>query len=59
MSTHPDIQKQAQDEIDHIVGRDRLLTIDDQKALPYVTALLKEILRWAPVAPLGSFRIMS
>ncbi|KAJ7859589.1 cytochrome P450 [Mycena leptocephala] len=53
MSTHPDIQKQAQDEIDHIVGRDRLLTIDDQKALPYVTALLKEILRWAPVAPLG------
>ncbi|KAF7342026.1 Cytochrome P450 [Mycena venus] len=53
MSTHPDIQKRAQDEIDRVSGRDRLLTIDDQKALPYVTALLKEILRWAPVAPLG------
>ncbi|KAJ7135500.1 cytochrome P450 [Mycena crocata] len=54
MSLHPDIQKQAQAEIDQVVGRDaRLLTVDDQKSLPYVTAVLKEILRWAPVAPLG------
>jgi len=53
MSTHPDIQRHAQDEIDQIVGRDRLLTLDDQKSLPYVAALLKELLRYAPVAPLG------
>ncbi|KAJ6588504.1 cytochrome P450 [Mycena capillaripes] len=53
MSTHPDIQKRAQDEIDQIVGRDRLLTLDDQRSLPYVAALLKELLRYAPVAPLG------
>jgi len=54
MSTHPDIQKQAQAEIDRVIdGRDRLLTFDDRTSLPYVTALLKEVLRWAPVAPLG------
>ncbi|KAJ6591168.1 cytochrome P450 [Mycena vulgaris] len=53
MSLYPDVQKRAQVEIDQVIGRDRLLTIDDQKSLPYLTAVLKEILRWAPVAPLG------
>ncbi|KAJ7031601.1 cytochrome P450 [Mycena alexandri] len=54
MSTHPEIQKEAQDEIDRVIGRDqRLPTLEDQKALPYVSAVLKEVLRWAPVAPLG------
>ncbi|KAJ7177912.1 cytochrome P450 [Mycena filopes] len=54
MSTHPEVQKEAQEEIDRIIGRDqRLLTLEDQKALPYVSAVLKEVLRWAPVAPLG------
>ncbi|KAJ7757069.1 cytochrome P450 [Mycena metata] len=55
MSTHPEIQKEAQDEIDRVIGRDqRLITLEDQKALPYVSAVLKEVLRWAPVAPLGA-----
>jgi len=53
MSTHPAAQQTAQAEIDRIVGNGRLLTLDDQKHLPYVTAVLKETLRWAPVAPLG------
>ncbi|KAF8208378.1 cytochrome P450 [Mycena galopus ATCC 62051] len=53
MSTHPDIQKCAQDEIDRVVGRDRLPTLEDLPSLLYITALLKEVLRSAPVAPLG------
>jgi cytochrome P450 len=54
MSTHPAVQKRAQDEIDaHLGGAGRLLTLEDQKALPYVSALIKEVLRSAPVAPLG------
>lgn len=53
MSTHPAAQQTAQAEIDRVVGNGRLLTLDDQKHLPYVTAVLKETLRWAPVAPLG------
>lgn len=53
MSVYPEIQKRAQSEIDSIVGRDRLPTIDDRASLVYVAALIKEIFRWAPVAPLG------
>ncbi|KAJ7614589.1 cytochrome P450 [Mycena polygramma] len=53
MSLNPEIQKTAQAEIDKVAGRERLLNGDDQASLPYVKALLKEMLRFAPVAPLG------
>ena len=53
MALHPEVQKKAQEEIDRVGGPDRLPTFDDQPDLPYVDALLKEILRWNPVAPLG------
>ncbi|KAJ7216242.1 cytochrome P450, partial [Mycena rebaudengoi] len=53
MSQNPEIQKKAQAEIDKAIGRERLLNGEDQASLPYITALLKETLRFAPVAPLG------
>ncbi|KAJ7312302.1 cytochrome P450 [Mycena albidolilacea] len=53
MLLHPDIQKKAQLEIDSVVGRDRLPTFDDKPALPYISALVKEVLRWKSVAPLA------
>ncbi|KAF7341375.1 hypothetical protein MVEN_01874000 [Mycena venus] len=53
MLLYPEIQKRAQSEIDSVVGCDRLPTFDDKPALPYITALVKEILRWSPPAPLG------
>lgn len=53
MTLYPDVQKRAQDEIDRVVGKDRLPTIEDQDELPYLGALIKEVLRFAPVAPLG------
>lgn len=40
---HPDIQKKAQDELDRVVGRDRLPTIEDEKDLPYCHAIVKEV----------------
>lgn len=52
MSLHPHVQRRAQAEIDRVVGN-RLPSIDDEPQLPYVSALLKEVLRWAPVSPLG------
>lgn len=55
MTLYPDVQKRAQDEIDRVVGKDRLPSIDDQDELVYVGALIKEVLRFAPVAPLGTF----
>ena len=56
MTLHPSIQSRAQAEVDAIVGRDRLPNVDDfeQGEFKYVNALIKEILRWAPVAPLGT-----
>ncbi|KAF7329929.1 Cytochrome P450 [Mycena kentingensis (nom. inval.)] len=55
MSTHPDVQKAAQAEIDQLTEYARLVSSDDRAAgaLPYITAIMKEVLRWAPVAPLG------
>ncbi|KAG8747883.1 hypothetical protein FRC10_010502 [Ceratobasidium sp. 414] len=43
----------AQDEIQRVVGTDRLPTYSDRDSLPYIEALYKEVLRWNPVTPLG------
>jgi cytochrome P450 len=53
MVLHPDAQRRAQMEIDNVVGTDRLPDFHDEKSLPYVSALIKEVLRWHPVAPIG------
>lgn len=42
---YPEIQKKAQDELDSVVGRDRLPTIEDEKNLPYCHAIVKEVER--------------
>ncbi|KAF5315497.1 hypothetical protein D9619_007172 [Psilocybe cf. subviscida] len=49
----PDAQGKAQEEIDRVVGRDRLPTYDDCLSLPYTEAILREVLRWKPVSPIG------
>ncbi|KAJ7238158.1 cytochrome P450 [Mycena rebaudengoi] len=49
----PEVQKKAQDELDRVVGPDRLPTFTDKKSLPYISAILKESLRWESVIPLG------
>jgi cytochrome P450 len=46
----------AQEEIDAIVGRDRLPEHSDRVSLPYISAICREILRWHAIAPLGSIR---
>ncbi|KDQ57072.1 hypothetical protein JAAARDRAFT_35668 [Jaapia argillacea MUCL 33604] len=53
MTLHPEILKKAQAEIDAVVGSDRLPSFEDRENLPYVNALVKEVLRWGPVTPLG------
>jgi len=53
MVLYPEAQKRAQEEIDRVVGRDRLPTFQDEDNLPYVRALVKEIMRWRGVAPLS------
>ena len=54
MTLYPDIVKKAQAELDAVVGPHRLPTFADRENLPYVGAVLKEVLRWAPATPFGA-----
>ncbi|KAF9508831.1 hypothetical protein BS47DRAFT_1246786, partial [Hydnum rufescens UP504] len=47
----PEAQKKAQDEIERVVGNDRLPSVHDRDALPYVENLIKEVRRWWLLAP--------
>ncbi|KAG9123388.1 hypothetical protein FRC07_015007 [Ceratobasidium sp. 392] len=49
----PEAQKKAHEELDRVVGRDRMPTPEDFPHLPYVQAIVKEVHRWRPVAPLA------
>ncbi|KAK7420803.1 hypothetical protein QQX98_002607 [Neonectria punicea] len=53
MTAYPEVQRKAQEEIDRVVGQDRLPTLSDRDNLPYLDAVVKEALRWHPVAPMA------
>ena len=55
MVKYPEVQKRAQEEIDSVVGSDRLPNVEDRVQMPYVQALIKEVSRWWTVVPLGMF----
>ncbi|KAH9837060.1 cytochrome P450 [Rhodofomes roseus] len=52
MTLHPEVQRRAQEEVDRVC-EGRLPTWDDEPNMPYVGAMIKEVMRWNPVAPLG------
>ncbi|KAF8869911.1 cytochrome P450, partial [Infundibulicybe gibba] len=53
MAISPDVQRRAQNEIDSVIGNDRLPEPGDRPSLPYVEAVYREVMRWRPVLPLG------
>ena len=53
MALYPEVQAKAQSEIDRITGGNRLPSYEDRDSLPYLNAMIKEVLRWNPVTPLG------
>lgn len=53
MMNNPEIQRKAQEEIDQVVGNDRLPTFEDRSRMPFLTCLVWETLRWNPVTPLA------
>ncbi|KAJ3962410.1 hypothetical protein N0V92_000887 [Colletotrichum tropicale] len=59
MAKFPEAQKKAQEEIDRVVGSDRLPTVSDRDNLPYLEALIKEVLRWHTIAPMGLLHMSS
>ncbi|PPQ99635.1 hypothetical protein CVT24_005213 [Panaeolus cyanescens] len=58
IATHPDVQAKAQKELDNVLGsHPRLPNLDDRPSLPYIEAIYREVLRWAPSAPMGAPRV--
>ena len=50
MVNHPEVFKKVQEEIDRVIGNDRLIDYDDRESLPYFTAVLREVLRWVQLS---------
>ena len=53
MIKYPNIQRDVQKEIDDVIGRDRLPTLQDMGHLPLLEATINELLRVTSIAPLA------
>jgi cytochrome P450 len=51
MAAFPDVLAKAQKEVDELCGPDRMPGKDDTGRLPYMRAIMLELLRWRPVTP--------
>ena len=45
MILFPDVQRKAQDELDAVIGADRLPSWEDRPSLPYIRGVVEETLR--------------
>jgi len=55
MALYPEVQKHAQAEIERVTAG-RLPTLDNYDSLPYIIALVKEVMRWGPSLALSKRR---
>ena len=53
MILHPKVMKKAQEELDRVVGKGELPNFAHRDDLPYINAMVKEVLRWSPPVPFG------
>ncbi|KAK5220222.1 hypothetical protein LTR47_011338 [Exophiala xenobiotica] len=53
MCAFPNVQQKAHEELDKVVGQDRVPDWNDENSLPYVKAVVSEVLRWRTVTILG------
>lgn len=57
MALNPDAMRKAQEELDQVVGSERLPDVSDQEDLPYTSAILKEVVRWGSPIPFGALKV--
>ncbi|CAL1706578.1 unnamed protein product [Somion occarium] len=53
MIAYPEVQARARKDIDDVIGLNRTPQQDDIENLPYLRALINEIHRFCPIAPMG------
>lgn len=53
MLVHPTVQRAVQTELDAKIPSSRLPTLRDRPHLPYLEAVIREVMRTYPVTPLG------
>lgn len=53
MVAFPEVQRKAQEEIDRVVGSDRLPRMDDEPDMQYIRGVVKESLRFLPSSITG------
>jgi len=49
----PNVQQETREEVDRVVDFDRTPPWEDEKSMPYIRAMVKELIRWAPGSKLG------
>ncbi|XP_060896731.1 cytochrome P450 1B1 [Labrus mixtus] len=52
MVKYPEVQERLQQEVDRVVDRSRLPSVEDQVKLPYVMAFIYEVMRFSSFIPL-------
>ena len=53
LANRPEIQARVHEELDEVIGRDALPTVDDRTRLPYTFACLAESMRYRTIGPFG------
>nr|AIL94139.1 cytochrome P450 CYP3029A1 [Tigriopus japonicus] len=53
LALNPHVQAKAQAEIEQVVGHNRMVDLEDRPNLPYVQAMIHEIIRFSDIHPIG------
>ncbi|OAX32420.1 cytochrome P450, partial [Rhizopogon vinicolor AM-OR11-026] len=58
MVLYPDVQGRPRAEVNQVVKHDKIPSIDDRVSLPYLDAVVFEVLRWHPPVTLGQSAVI-